>query len=117
MTLDEIVRALTVNGSRTADHCVRSVRSNTVSPTFPPFGTMTVREARVLYEHRRTTMTAANIAFDGLDSLLGDLSRRGEQEQLRMAGFSGKHESFVAVIDTHGSVLGCIRVGKGGDPP
>jgi hypothetical protein len=117
MTVDEVLEALAGQRATVADDCVRSARANIVSATFPPAGLMTVREARVLYEHRRSTMAAARIPYDGLDRLLEDLANRDADEQLAIAGFSGAHESYVAFLDAHGVSIGCVRVEKGRHEP
>ncbi len=113
MTLDDVLRALEALGQAPAEQCLRAVRAQAVCPLFPPFGTMKVHEARVLYELRARTMARSKIASRGLDELLRELARRPETEQLSMAGFMGDHELYSALIDQHGNAIGCVWVGKG----
>lgn len=115
MTLEDVLKALSACSAPAASDCVRSVHTKVVSAAFPPIGRITVGEALVLFEHRRATMVAAGIAFDGLVELLADLALRDAHEQLALAGFSGKRESFVAFLDAEANVIGCIRIGKGVD--
>ncbi len=117
MKLHEILQALSVHRATPAADCVDAVRANQVSADFPPFGKMTVREARTLYQHRRKTMLDAGIRFDGMDPLLVDLDARDADEELALAAFSGPRESYLAFLDAHGRVVGCVRIEKGVTPP
>ncbi len=74
---------------------------------------MTVREARVLYSHRRGLLVRAGKSFDGLEELLRDLATRDHAALLTIASFSGASEVYVAFLDAEGEAIGCVRVEKG----
>ncbi len=117
MSAERILQALSEHGSPVAQACANATRANAVTPNFPPIGTMGVREASVLYEHRGKTMLAAGIRSEGLAALLEELARRAADEALSVASFSGEHESFVAFLDPQGAVVGCLRIEEANERP
>jgi len=113
MTPNDVIRALSDLGTAAASRCVSAAEANDVQATFPPLGRMTVREAKLLYGHRKQTLAASGVGAEGIDESLNALGLHDDEEELLIAGFSGGRHSFVAFLDGNGIAIGCIGVPRG----